>query len=632
MVVLWALAGSALAALSEPGVTAVDFLEKVRAKNLNLDPGGDTALAAQTTGPKRLEIARRLERMARDLGREPLEVGPVKLDDDLAAVLVRKIGGFNPADMQVFPVALVKRGTRWAASPVPASFENSGVRHTTSLRNRLTILENWMLREQCLELENLRDQSAERLRQKIHESLPPATVRGFTAQQAADRFLAACRQRNLPEMLGLLGGLSAPLPDDWPLRLRSAERAVNAARAVHRPWRLLMADEVLRTRALPEGDGENVRISIACLDPAGCPLPTTQPRVELVALELIKTPDGGWRIDPPDDFFSDGENPDRVADEHLDAELLKQFPRQLAELYPPAPRATADQARHDLFAALQTENPTALMRLIRLDADPIVARQSCLRAASLWWSLREPLGVHSVLPLATMAHGDVSAHACQVFSAQHPERLDLRILYFEKSPNGWCWAPEPCPESKASCLTWSNNQSLRWPKEWIQTALTDSVLLEDFPLSEAPADEASRKLVASWQQAIRAGDLVAALRFTARLSTPDSNATLLQNLGYEMTAAHLKSQSPTITHVFRGSHCAAVATRTEVGNDRRCPLYPVVATPAGPRILLEIDLLASPNRSRDFLNKAALARLRAFSELAADDLATLMTQHQAKTE
>ena len=91
-IVLLAMVVSAVAATSDPGETAMHFLEKVRAKNLNLEPGADTALSPQTLETKRQEIARRLDRLAADLGSDPLELGPVKLDRELAGVLVRKIG------------------------------------------------------------------------------------------------------------------------------------------------------------------------------------------------------------------------------------------------------------------------------------------------------------------------------------------------------------------------------------------------------------------------------------------------------------------------------------------------------------------------------------------------------------
>lgn len=625
-----AMAVTALAAPSDPGETAVHFLEKVRAKNLNLEPGGDTALSPQTSTQKRREIARRLDRMARDLGSDPLEVGAVKLDDDLAAVLVRQIGGFDPSRLQVFPVALVKRGAEWAAAPVPASFENSGVGYAAILRQRLALLEDWMLREQALDLEKLREQSTERMRRNIEKTLPAATLRTFTSSQAAERFLTACAQRNLPEMFGLLGGLAATLPNDWPLRLKAADAAVAAAAEVKHPWRLLLAPEVLRARVDFDEDGDTALVSIACLDPAGSPARAALPRIELVHLELSKTPDGLWRIDLPGNFLEDSGISDDPTDEDLDTDLLNQFPAKLAALYPPSPHPTAEQARQALLTSLQEGDPTHLIRLIRLDGDPKAARKSCVRAAHIWWALREPATVRCAVPLASHEAGEHAAAAFQFFSARNPDRLSLQILYFGKSSNGWYWTPEPRPETTKSFREWTDLQAQRWQDEWQPAFLSDCLVLDRFPAAGAPAADESRKLIESWLRAIRAGDVMAALRLTARLDTPDSNATLLRNLGYEITGARHNRHLPSVSGIHRGDIWSAVGTQNAPADPPACPLYPVIATPAGPRILLEIDLFASASRSRAFLNKTSFERLRKSNLPAADELMKLFSEHQTQ--
>lgn len=628
--VFLALTAAALATPGDPGETAVHFLEKIRGNTLNLEPGGDTALAPQTSAPKRQEIARRLARLARDLGHQPLEVGAIKLDDDLAAVLVRKFDGFDPGELQVFPIGLVRRGANWLATPVPASFENSGIGYARELRQRLANLQDWMLREQARDLAQLRDQAAERLRRQIALSLPPATLRAFTPSQAAARFLTACAQRNLPEILGLLGGLSTTLPDDWPLRLTAAETAITAAAAVKPPWRLLMSPDVLRAIVHHQDDGDTAQVSLACLDPTSDKARSALPRVELVHLELAKSPDGLWRIDPPGDFLQEQEIPADSTDDALDADLLNEFPVQLAGQHPPSPEPTAPQALQALLATLQQGSPTALIRRIQLDGDPAAARSACARATQLRWSLREPSTVHSAVPLALHDAGEVAAAACQCFAARTPDRLNLKILYFEKSPAGWYWTPEPKPATVQALHDWVDLQTQRWPDQWQQAFLTDSLQLAALPDAAAPAEDQARQVIEAWLQATRAGDVMAALRLTARLNTPDSNPTLLRNLGYEMAGARRNTHPPTLVDIHRGGIWTAVGTRTDPDGKPSFPLYPVVLTPAGPRLLLEIDLFASANRSRDFLNQTALERLHQASPAAANALNTLFAAHQAK--
>ena len=628
---LLAMAVSGLAAPSDPGETAVDFLEKVRTKNLNLEPGADTALSPQTSDKKRKEIARRLERVARDLGDDRLEVGSVKLDGDLAAVMVRKIGGFDPARLQVFPIALVKRGADWTAAPVPASFENSGVRYATALKNRLESLEDWMLRERVVDLENLREQSTARMRREIEANFPVSTLRGFTSQQAGERFIAACEQRQLPAILALLGGLSATLPEDWPARLRAADMALSSTSESARPWRLLVAPEVLRVPVYHDGEaGETSAIvSIACLDPTGNLPRSKTPKVELVHLALSKKSDGLWRVDPSAEFLTNGSVRNNETDEDLDGDLLELFPAKLALKYPVAPAATVQQACDALIQALGSSNPASWASLIHLQGDPSDQRAICARAAQAWWDLRSPSVARQATPLALHESGNLATAACQLFDARNPDRLDLKFLFFEKTPMGWLWDPSPADTTRAALRDWTDLQSAHWKDQWQDALLRDCTKLEKIPDSAAPGEEESRKLLESWFAATHQGDLAAALRLTARLDTPDSKITLLRNLGFEMTGARLKQDPPSITGVHRGEIWSAVGAEITVDEKSSFPLYPVIGTPAGPRLLLEVDLAASGSRSRDFLNGEALERLAVSNPAAAVELKKHFSAHQA---
>jgi hypothetical protein len=291
--VLLALAFTAHAAPVDPGPVAVDFLEKVRQRKVNLAPGGDTALSNLTATSKRREIAKRLERMARELGNDPLEIGEVKTDENFAAVIVRKVGGFDPGRLRVFAVALVKKQSgEWSAAPLPASFENSGAGYAPGSRQRLEQLENWMLREQVENLESLREQSASQMRQKIEVNLPTARLRSYSAGEVGEQFLAACGRRDLPAVLGFLGGLAAKLPDDWSQRLKAADHALAAGRDVTRPWRLLLSRDVAKVLVHHEEEQDRGLLSYACLDPQGAGHGT--PRIEVVHFDLSKTDGGQW--------------------------------------------------------------------------------------------------------------------------------------------------------------------------------------------------------------------------------------------------------------------------------------------------------------------------------------------------
>jgi hypothetical protein len=617
---LWlALLVSALGAPGDPGETAIRFLEKTRARKLNLEPGGDTALSPQTSAEKRRQIARRLERLADDLANDSLETGELMVDEEMAGVLIRKSDGFDPASLRVFAIALVKRAGAWVAAPLPASFENTGLGYSDEIRRRAAALQDWMLRKQVLDLASLRDQSANQLRRNIEKSLSAESLRKLDSKQVAERFIDACARRSLPEILGLLGGLSADPPDDWAARLKSATAAARSP-DVKRPWRLLVSSNILRVPVHHEVDAGQALLSLACLDPAGSG--ARLPRVEFVHLSFEKSADGLWRVDPPSRFFHETPDNEESQDDSLDADLLAAFPKALAELHPPSPEPTARQASEVLLERLQTGDFPSLARLIQPRGN---STEPTIRAARAWWALHEPGGIRLLIPLAFKDDVESAAVVCQLFSARSPDRQDLRIFHFEKSDAGWLWNPQPKTETEEALRDWANKES----NDWQDRLLADSVELENLLESGAPSEAESRAVVESWLKATAAGDVSAALRLTARLKNPDSKTTVLRNLGYEMTGFRKSDAPPSITGIHRGGICTAVGVRSTADDKPAHPLYPVVTTPAGPRILIEIDLIASKNRTRDFLNRTALTRLRLLPPGVATEVNELFSKHQS---
>lgn len=618
---------SALGATGDPADAALGFLQKVREQKLNLEPGGDTALSAQTRDPKRREIARRLERMARELDDTPLEAGEVKLDGELAAVLVRKNGGLDPNRMRVFPIALIRADSGWKPAPLPASFENTGLGYTPSLRNRIAALQEWMLREQVIDLARLRDQSARRVRENIEKSLPMETLRGLGSEQTAERFIRACGSRNLPEILGLLGGLSSPLPDDWVQRLGAAEKALATATAP-RPWRMLVSGDVLRAVVHHEEDGDSALVSVACLDPSGNSTRSTVPKIEILDLELKKSADGFWRIDLPQPFLLEPAEPDENETEPPDEDLVFAFIQKLAATYPPSPRTDAQQAARDLADSLRKGALHDLLPLIAPALDPEKSREALLRASQVWWTLRDPATSHHLVGLATREEDGQAVALGQFFSTRNPTRFDLRVFHFIKSADGWLWTPLPDAKSPADLEAWTREETQRRQESWQDDLLADCIEIAALPETGAPAEKEARELVASWLKAARDGDVEAALRLCARLNKPDSKTAVLRNLGYEMTGLQRSARTPAITAVHREGVWTAVAADSVTGENPSYPLYPVIQTADGPRILIEVDLIASTSRSRDFLNRAALDRLQALSPAAASSLKQLFATHK----
>lgn len=623
---------AAQATSSDPGMVAVKFLEKVREGNVNLDPGGDTALTAQTAPRKRRQIEKRLHRLAQELGSGPLEIGEVKLDEDLAAVMVRRVGGFDLENLRVFPVALVKRDSEWEAAPVPASFENAGTGYAIALRNRIEQLEKWMLRQQVVDLEKLQSQTKEKMRDSIGASISAEDVAKLDARGIGERFLAACATADVPAVLGLLGGLGDPLPADWSTRLRAAESALKAGSAAPWPWHLLVTPGVARVLVHHEQDSHTGLFSIAFLDPNG--IGRNPPRIEILHFNLSKSKAGLWQLDPPPSLLAD--KPPGDDDEHVtepennpDQDLIRNFPTAWTALHPATPQATAELARRAWFSALASGDFTAFLATADLTGDPAVATQSCLRAARDWWEIRGPASSAIALPLAFQTLENSAAAIYQTLTPRDPKLLDLQAIYFTRSEAGWGWQSAPGETTRTDHAAWLDPEMKRLPDTWQQQVLGESPVIAKDAVLTAPDEPAARKCVEDWLAVIRRGDMPAAIAGIARLSTPRSDFNALRNLGYEIATIQESSTPPTITATYLGKHFAAVAVKTRrTDGSEVFPLYPVVRTDQGLRILAEIDLFASRARTRDFINNESLERLsEATSEELKTDLGDLLSRH-----
>ncbi len=625
----------------DPGKAAIDFLEKVRERRLNLEPGGDTALSPQTAESKRREIAKRIERMAKDLGSDPLEISAVKEDEDFAAVLVRKLGGFDPSGLRVFPVALVKRDSGWEVAPVPASFENVGAGYAIALRKRVEQLENWMLREQVVDLEKLRAQAKEKIRGRIEAVLPESELRGFNAEQLGNRFLSACEKGDLASLLGILGGLGAKLPDDWSSRLRSAENAIRAGANAPHPWRILTSPDVARVMVHHEDDDSTGLISIAYLDPAG--IADSAPRIEVLHLEITKADDGLWRINPPPSFLHatppeesshDPFDEDEILDpdKNPDSELIREFPAAWSKLHPPAPQATAELAGKLWQEALTGGTFPTFLSLSKIDGPPGVAVTSLAKAAKVWGDLRKGSTLDLAVQLSFQADENSAAGIYQLFAARDPEKLDMRSYYFEKSTAGWLWITNPSQATRKNREAWVTEETKSLSEVWMGKVLSDTPVLADLEGAEAPSEEETRKCVETWLEAIRKGDFREALNHVARLGGARSDSAVLKNLGYEIAGTRGKSRASPVIFVHRANPCSAAGVRMDRSDGKSTfPLYPVVKTPLGPRILIEVDLFATDNRSRDYLNNNALVQLRKdTSEKAESSLKRLLQEFKAE--
>ena len=100
------------------------------------------------------------------------------------------------------------------------------------------------------------------------------------------------------------------------------------------------------------------------------------------------------------------------------------------------------------------------------------------------------------------------------------------------------WQPDDDAEGNLlAAKTWADGETKRWADTWRTRCLSNSTHLASPFTGNAPPESEARSLVASWLNAIRAGNVADALALTAWLDPEKSPARVLRNLGYEISGA-----------------------------------------------------------------------------------------------
>ncbi len=603
------------AAANEPGPAALDFLEKIKSGEVDLQPGGDTALQPHTTDDKRKAIREGLDRAETDLRGGSLELGEVKTDENFAAVIVRKVGGLDSTHLQIFPVALVKRGAEWLPAPVLASFENAVTGYTVPLRERLSTLEIWMMRERVLGLEKLIEESEDRTRKIIRESIVGEDLEGEDLVKISEGFLEACVSGKQAAILGFLGGMGDPLPEDWPQRLKASEAALDKNAATTGPWRLLVSPQVVRVRVNEERTRDTGLISIACLDPARVASNGTLGKIEILHFDFNKDAEGRWRMDlPPALLHNDSD--ELSDDDDLDVDLLDRFPKRLRELDGVVASPSAQAAEAAVMDMLKVANPRELLKHVDFDGRPKELRIAATSAAEMWWSMNGPNSFRVPIRLGFREEGMLAVAVFQWFSPNDPDRFEMKSFFFKKSDAGWLWAPGVVSSKERAdqntLSKWVKENEPGWRLSWREQLLAPSLKLDAIELKTLPDDAQVKELAAEWLSALKSRDIVKALAWTGWLGA-DGEIPMksLRNLSYDIASAS-KGEGQ-LTGIYRSESWVAAGISHIGENYAQHSFVPVLMTAKGARILPEIDLLGAGNRTRKFLNQASFERLARFA-------------------
>lgn len=599
-----------------PGDAALSFLRGLK-DGKAVASVGDSAVSPDVPEEERADIAARLDKLGRHIRPEDLRVIEEKEDGDLAAVLVSQITNYDSSSVQVHAVGLVKSAGKWRPAPLPSSFDSTGLSFQPGFLARAKQLEAWMLRTRGEQLVRLKDNIFSMLSEEMRKVKNPAELHESTPEELAVDFLAALESRNLPAALALAGGLEDPRPADWDETFQAISRTLRNREIRHAPWRLLAAPEALRAVVNADTEGDDRLVSVVSLDPAGNFL--ARPRPKLVHLPFLRSQSGLWRVRLPQELLApvtqkaSPDDEEEEEDEEFDAELLEKFPEKLRELHPPVREATARAAADAVLAALRANSLTALCPRLDLSGASEVSLDALGRTARLWQRFHQPDDFASPVLLDLHESGDDAVALVQLVSAKAPENAQIETIFLRRDQGGWRANPGfsgPSALSQIKDTTdlgpWLAEAAKARNNDWSAGLLQR---IGGIAADSAPAEDDARRTVEVWRKAVASGDVSGMLAQSACFDDAQGKDRLLRNTGFELLAR----QPGEILGVHRAGRWAAVSVRipTAAGDDSAdaYALHVVAATPAGPRVIAELDFFDPLTRQREFLNRQLWTRI-----------------------
>ncbi len=493
-----------------------------------------------------------------------------------------------------------------------------------------------MLRTRSAQFIRLKDDAFALLVDEMKKAKLQPDLRGSTPGKIATAFLTALQGRDLPSALAMAGGLESPRPADFDETCQVLSRILRQKRITHPGWRLLAAPEAARTVVLEQQDGAGGLVSIAGIDPAENF--ELRPQVRVVHLPFARSDSGVWQIRLPRELLSPAvrrKAPGSEAEsDPVDAELIASLPGKLAALSDAKGGETAMAAAEDLAAALGSPSFAAVCGRMDLAGDPPSALEGMGRAAVLWQRLHRPRDSAAPILLEVHESGGEACALIQIFSARNPLEAAIETVFLRRGKSGG-WLALPGFSGKETLLRLEKNREIGgWlgprldelEKDWSAGVLTK---IGGIPADSAPPEDEARGIVEAWRKAVAEGDGVRLLSLSACFDDKTGTTRMLQNCGYELVGR----QASKVLTVHRGGRWAAVSLRVAPaeGDDSAdaYPLVVVAATPAGPRVLPELDLYDPLTRSREFLNRRTWERVAArLPEGARTELESIFEKHR----
>jgi hypothetical protein len=616
---------------------ALNYLKQLSKGDVDLEK--HTALSPHCGIQRRKTIQERIGFLQKNNFRQgdTFSVESTKVNNHLAAILVRATNPEAPLSDRIHAVALVQQNEVWKPAPLPGSFANTGYGYDEKIELTVHALERWMAREKILLETQTWEKASTEFKATIAAIEKKAGLDTMSPEEAITHFLKQCREKNLLGILASMGAASNQLLEPLETTIDIVSQGLSN-KPKSSDWHL-MTDRSVIAQVL-KVDHKRNEVALGFLNSL------KHNKSKILYFPIHKS--GGKtfvRLAPMLKVALLPENERRAqrwrhhrGDEN---DLRKKLPATILKNSRPVSYPTPQKLREHFLRSVKNNDFSDAIRLLPRKGDYFGKEEnqaSTLTSfGALWHSIRilksPPLPASDILQEKSIALAPL-----QYAKLNRPGELQTIKIWMINDTDGWhIIGQDPLNKTINDTLKATSekldkrftsiekNQQEKHARDWLNKVVTLTP-----PITLDPVEEnVAKTLFSNFRTHLRAKDIASALSSCAVLKETNNTQTLkIFNYAIRGAADHIDDDQ--LLGITRAGKWLGVSVRTKskLTKTNDYPLYLVVNTNDGPKILLDIDLRHAINKGRELLNKKSWRKLeQSLPKESLVHIKTLFTQH-----
>jgi len=534
------------------------------------------------------------------------------------AILLRSENPLTPLSTSIHAIAMLKRNNLWLPAPLPGSFSNTDYGYDLEVEKNVRLLEQWMAKEKIKRETKARESAASKLLREIKNQEAKIDLKDAPPEKVVMKLIEALRAKNLTQALAIMGIATGGLHEPLETSVSTVSRGLSIDDQDNE-WSLVTNRSIIAQ--VMQVDNTKNEVAIGFWDP--------QARTEEKILYFPVSKSNGKTFAPLSAILKVAllsENERRQQRWRHRRSSETELRKKLASVIFKNKKAVSHPDSEKLLTAVlehsKTRDFTKFVSLLPTETDYFAQEDNqkrTLEELGLLWKNLILMETNPLHRLNVLEDKSIAMAPLQFARTSRPGEFVTVRIWMTKQDNNWYLLPEQIlsefggkeAQLKMQKLI-KQLQSIQKEQQENQSRALMAKVAIFTPSHEkvAPSDAEAKKLLTSFRQLLRKKDTASALACCAVLEGTERTQTL-KIFDYAIRGAADHSDTDEILGLTKAGKWMGVSMRTvskSSGVDDY-PLYLIINTDKGSRILLDIDLRHATNRGRELLNARAWKKL-----------------------